>query len=29
MSQDKVYNMERQLDNLAAMRTEYAAEVNA
>jgi hypothetical protein len=29
LMQDKVYNMETQLDNLKSMRTEYAAEVNA
>ena len=29
LMQDKVYNLETQLENLKAMRTEYASEVNA
>ena len=29
LMQDKVYNLETQLENLKAMRIEYASEVNA
>jgi hypothetical protein len=29
LMQDKVYNLETQLENLKSMRTEYAAEVHA
>ena len=29
LMQDKVYNLETQLENLKSMRLEYAAEVNA
>ena len=29
LMQDKVYNLETQLENLKVMRTEYASEVNA